>query len=125
MSITLTEDQLKHMMESAVAAAVGALQITTQAQGTASTSTRSTVKLAERPEIDLGCNEVQWAFFLDEWESYKRRTSLIDDLKFDELRASCTKELRKTLFDFVGSSTLATINETKKRQFRENCSCAS
>ena len=49
------------MMESAVTAAIGALQVTTQAQGTARTSTGSTVKRAERPEIDLGCNEVQWA----------------------------------------------------------------
>ena len=108
MSVTLTQDQLKQMMEDAVTAAVSALQVAAAAPSELS---RSTVKRAERPEIDLGSNEAQWAFFVDEWKCYKRRTSMKPDQVVDELRASCTKELRKTLFNFVGSSNLETVDE--------------
>ena len=109
MAVTLSQEQLKTMMENAVTAAVNALNLTTPAAE--ETTTRSTIKRAERPEIDLGANEAQWSFFLDEWKSYKRRTSIEESQLVDELRACCSKELRKTLFDFVGSATLETIQE--------------
>ena len=67
------------------------------------------VKREERPQIELGCNESQWSFFVDEWNSYKRRKKLSPGEEVDELRASYSKELRKTLFDFVGSANLQGI----------------
>ena len=70
------------------------------------------VKCPERPEVDLGFSETQWAFFIDEWDLYKRRASLKPEHLTDELRACCSKELRKTLFDLVGSSTLKSLGET-------------
>ena len=54
--------------------------------------------------VDLGSSETQWAFFLDEWGLYKRRASLKPEHLTDELRACCSMELRKTLFDLLGSS---------------------
>ena len=108
MSITLTPAELNEMMEKAVTAAVNAVNMGTTPHETTS---RPILKRAERPEIDLGSNEAQWAFFNEEWKSYKRRTAMDEDHVVDELRACCTKELRKTLFDFVGSSTLETMDE--------------
>ena len=68
------------------------------------------VKAPERPPVDLGSSETQWAFFLDEWGLYKRRASLKPEHLTDELRACCSMELRKTLFDLLGSS-LQTLDE--------------
>ena len=68
------------------------------------------VKAPERPQIDLGSSETQWAFFNDEWELYKRRASLKPENLTDELRACCSLELRKTLFDLLGS-TLKSLDE--------------
>ena len=67
--------------------------------------------IRDSPEIDLGYSETQWAFFLDEWQVYKRRAALKEENLTDELRASCSKDLRKTLFDFVGSAALANLTE--------------
>ena len=106
--VTLTREQLKEMMETAVSAALNAFNI----QPHDDVVERTKIKAAERPEIDIGCNENHWAFFLEEWKSYKRRTSLKPTQIVDELRACCTKELRKTLFDFVGGTTLENITET-------------
>lgn len=105
MSINITEEQLQNLIKAAVSAAAGV------SGGNASGTDRPRVKNPERPEIDLGYSETQWAFFLDEWQVYKRRAALKNENLTDELRASCSKDLRKTLFDFVGSATLATLTE--------------
>ena len=106
---TLTDAQLQAIMQAAITA-VNADQATT--------TNRPRVKNPERPEIDLGCSETQWAFFVDEWAMYKRRTSLLDTQLKDELRGCCSKDLRVTLFNSLGSATLTTITEAgllKKR----------
>ena len=101
---TLTNEQLQAIMQAAITA-VNADQATT------ATTNRPRVKNPERPEIDLGCSETQWAFFVDEWAMYKRRTSLMDTQLKDELRGCCSKDLRVTLFNSLGSATLTTITE--------------
>ena len=106
MSIVITAEQLQNAIQGAVSAALTATQDSNRESGTR-------VKHAERPEIDVGCSESQWSFFMDEWKSYKRRTALSDAKVVDELRASCTKELRKVLFDLVGGPTLETISENE------------
>ena len=104
MSLNLTQEQLQNLIQAAVTAAVGV-------SGNAGGTDRPRVKNPERPEIDLGYSETQWAFFLDEWQVYKRRAALKEENLTDELRASCSKDLRKTLFDFVGSVALANLTE--------------
>ena len=110
MSIQLTPDQLKDIMQSAVTAALQAVQPDADAPSQAITP-RSNVKRPQRPEIDIGVNESQWSFFEDEWSCYKRRASLADTEIVDELRSTCTKELRKLLFDYLGSSGFEGITE--------------
>ena len=97
MSITITEEQLQNLLK----AAVGAVQQGANDDGNG--NERPRVKNPERPEIDLGYSETQWAFFLDKWDVYKRRAALKAEHLTDELHACCSKDLRKTLFDFVGS----------------------
>ena len=121
MSITITEEQLQNLLK----AAVGAVQQGANDDGNG--NDRPRVKNPERPEIDLGYSETQWAFFLDEWDVYKRRAALKAEHLTDELRACCSKDLRKTLFDFVGSSTLAKLSEQQlfRRGHREEQSSSS
>ena len=107
MAVSLTNEQLKTLMQDAVTAALGALQPSSEAER----PTQGKIKHAERPQIDVGCNEDQWEFFQHEWKSYKRRTSIKNTQLSDELSACCTKDLRKILFDFVGSAALDKITE--------------
>ena len=102
--MALTQDQLQNIMQAALAA------VQTQSQAV-TTENRPRLKPPERPEVDLGFSETQWAFFEDEWKLYKRRAALQPDQVKDELRACCSKELRKTLFDFVGSSVIDAFTE--------------
>ena len=44
---------------------------------------------------------------------YRRRASLQTSQVKDELRVCCSRELRKTLFDFVRSSTIEGFTEAE------------
>lgn len=67
-------------------------------------------KKPDRPVISLNMSEAQWSFFLDEWRIYKNQANIITDAQIvPELRSCCTIELRRSVFDFVGSSELETI----------------
>ena len=101
--MALTQDQLQNIMQAALTAV--------QAQSQAVNESRPRLKAPERPEVDLGFSETQWAFFEDEFKLYKRRAALQPDQVKDELRACCSKELRKTLFDFVASSVIDNFTE--------------
>ena len=70
------------------------------------------VKKPERPEIDLDASESQWAFFKNEWEIYKLRSGVTGSEATLELRAACTPQLRRALFDFLGQDTLAAVDES-------------
>ena len=73
---------------------------------------RISVKKPERPEIDLDASESQWAFFKNEWEIYKLRSGVTGSEATLELRAACTPQLRRALFDFLGQDTLAAVDES-------------
>ena len=71
----------------------------------------SNLKKPDRPEVDLGISDAQWSFFNNEWDIYKKRAGLEgDDLKL-ELRAACTVDLRRNLFDFIGEKGLSLCDE--------------
>jgi hypothetical protein len=55
-TVTLTPQQLQELLQGAIAGALGARP----------TAAPSNVKRPDRPDIDLGGNEGQWAFFFDE-----------------------------------------------------------
>ena len=98
--MAFTQQQLQDIMQAALTAVQQP-----------NNDTRPRVKAPERPDMDLGCSETTWAFFEDEWKLYKRRAALNAGQAKDELRACCSKELRKTLFDFIGASTIEGYTE--------------
>lgn len=71
-------------------------------------------KKPDRPTIDLESSESQWLFFLDEWSTYKHQSNLNGqpaETVVPELRSCCTLELRRALFDSIGSDRLSKITE--------------
>lgn len=105
-SFTLTSEELQDIVRSAVAGAV--TQVTTTlapSQPAPTQSAPAPSSLAQRPSrpsLDVSRNETHWAFFLNEWQLYKRRAQLpASDPQ--ELRACCSEELKMELFDFVGT----------------------
>ena len=123
--INVTPQQLQEIVQGAITGALAAQQHALAAQQQAPTSQQqanppshqlqqhANVKKPERPEIDLESNESQWAFFMYEWERYKRQAHLAATDVNDELKSACSAALRKELFDFVGPTTLDTLNEER------------
>ena len=95
-TIELTAERLNDIISGAITAAL------TANNSTATPSNGSNIKKPDRPSVDLDINDNQWSFFLDEWKLYKRRSNLQESDIVDELRSSCTTELRKALFDYLG-----------------------
>ena len=108
--MAFSADELQNILQGAMTAVLQAQPAVPQATNE---EVRPRVKAPERPEVDLGYSETQWAFFEDEWKLYKRRASLQPNQMNDELRSCCSVELRRTLFDFVGSSALENFTETE------------
>ena len=72
---------------------------------------RPSVRKPERPKIDIESSESQWAFFLDEWDTYKHRAGISGPDTTLELRATCSTTLRRSLFDFMGKDTLGSADK--------------
>ena len=98
--VVLSQEQFQQLLHSITA------------QKTEQDNPRPYLKKPNPPTIGLSSNENQWAFFIDEWDEYKRRCKLDtpEDVR-SELRAACSEDLRRELFDFVGGPTLKTIGE--------------
>ena len=105
--ITLTPEQLSNIIQTAIQGALAAHVQPAQAK------VHCTTKKPDRPKIDLDSNENQWQYFKHEWNEYKKKVGLTDDDEqiTSELRICCSTELRQKLFDFIGGTTLETLNE--------------
>ena len=79
--MAFTAQQLQDIMQ----AAITAVQAQSQATQATNDENRPRLKAPERPEVDLGYSETQWAFFDDEWKLYKRRAALQIHQVNDEL----------------------------------------
>ena len=75
-------------------------------------SNKTSLQHPERPRIDLNSTESKWAFFKSEWALYKRRANLTNSCP-EELRACCSEELRHELFNYIGPTTIDTLDEGK------------
>ena len=69
----------------------------------------SSVKKPDRPKIDLAVetSEAEWALFCSEWDIYKTRSGIKNEEITLELRAACTTELRRALYNFIGQAKLS------------------
>ena len=69
-------------------------------------------KKPDRPVINADIDDREWALFLDTWSRYKGWIGVTDASKIRmELRAACSTEVNKMLFEFVGPATLDECTE--------------
>ena len=74
--------------------------------------TAGQTKKPDRPVVNAGINDREWALFLDTWARYKQMANVTDtDMLRMELRAACSDDVNKMLFEFVGAATLDRCNE--------------
>ena len=72
----------------------------------------SHTKKPDRPTVESGMNDREWALFDDSWGRYKKMANITDlETIRMELRAACSTDVNKMLFEFVGSETLDTSTE--------------
>ena len=74
-----------------------------------------------RPTVDTEMDDTAWAVFLDSWKRFKRLAEIDDtDMSvIDELRETCSTEVNRLMYDFVGSDELnsPTLSENKLLEF--------
>ena len=68
----------------------------------------------KRPSIESNMSDTDWAIFEDAWNRYKQMAKLseVDDINL-ELRAACSDEVNKLLFEYVGPDELNKANVTE------------
>ena len=73
-------------------------------------------KRPERPTISANIDDREWAIFADHWARYKRMCKLedtdVENIRL-ELRACCTSDVNKHLFEYVGRTKLDACDETQ------------
>lgn len=74
-------------------------------------------KRPDRPIIEAGIDDREWALFQDTWGRYKKMIGVVStapgyaETIRNELRSSCTPAVNKMLFEFFGATTLDTCSE--------------
>ena len=71
-------------------------------------------KRQDRPVVDRDIDDREWAHFEDKWGRYKKMCGLkdtdVESIRL-ELRAACSSEVDKLLFEYVGSAALDECSE--------------
>ena len=69
-------------------------------------------KHPDRPLINANIDDREWELLKDTWNRYKMMTGIqgLDEIR-NELRASCSEDVNKFLFEFVGAEALNTATE--------------
>ena len=70
------------------------------------------MKRPDRPVIEGNWSDSDWTLFLDTWRRCKVIAGLSQEEEiYSELRAACSSDVNKLLFDFVGLTILDTAKE--------------
>ena len=73
-------------------------------------------KKPDRPTIDRDLDDREWALLMDKWGRYKTMCNIkptdVETIRL-ELRAACTDDVDKLLFEFVGASVLDGCTEAQ------------
>ena len=86
------------------------------AQPTAGAAESSTYrsKKPDRPTVNVDIDEREWALFIDAWGMYKKMCHLaptqVESIRL-ELRAACSSDVNRMLFEYVGATTLDASTE--------------
>ena len=72
----------------------------------------SSVKKPDRPRVDPESTDNDWAIFVDSWNRYKSmaRLTQLSEIR-NELRAACSPEIEKLLFNLIGPAALNNASE--------------
>ena len=66
----------------------------------------------DRPVINAGIDDREWSLFEDTWSRYKRMVGITDvETIRMELRASCSADVNRMLFEFIGPTVLDACSE--------------
>ena len=88
----------------------------TGGEGPSSQTTRYSAKKPDRPVVNASIDARDWALFVDGWTRYKQMCRLkdddVDNIRL-ELRACCSSEVNKLLFEYVGSTKLTACSEAE------------
>ena len=91
---------------------------TTGAAGTTTTQPRAKTKAPDRPVVDTNTGEREWELFKDSWNRYKTMTAITDqDIIRMELRAACSPDVNRLLFEYIGADDLSTAVEGDLLQY--------
>jgi hypothetical protein len=75
-------------------------------------NTGTKAKRPDRPIINAGIDDREWALFLDTWARYKLMIGATELTMIRmELRAACSSDVNKMLFEFVGPDILNACTE--------------
>ena len=98
--LTLVKDQMTLMKEQ-------------QERNIAATGPSTTkAKRPDRPVINAGIDDREWTLFLDTWSRYKHMIGATELVTIRmELRAACSADVNKMLFEFVGPEVLNECSE--------------
>ena len=81
-----------------------------------------------RPIIEEGVDDFGWQLFLDRWARYKLNAQLTEQKQIClELRTSCSPEIDRLLFEFIGAGDLnsPTLTEEKLLEYIKSVSVRS
>ena len=83
-----------------------------QQQNNVPVNARPKTKAPDRPIVNINTDEREWELFKDSWNRYKAMTRITDqNILRMELRESCSQEVNKLLFEYIGSDVLDTASE--------------
>ena len=69
-------------------------------------------KAPDRPVINTDTDAREWELFKDSWSRYKSMTAITDpNFVRMELRAACSQDVNRLLFEYVGSESLNVASE--------------
>ena len=113
MSLLHTENtRLREAADAAAIAAPSTPAPTTNASDGTVTSTPYRSKRPDRPVINAALDDREWALFEDTWVRYKTMINVTDVAAIRmELRAACSDDVNRLLFEFVGSEILDACTE--------------
>ena len=74
--------------------------------------TQYKAKKPDRPTVNGGIDDREWALFIDSWTRYKTMVNVTELASIRmELRAACSDDVNKLLFEYVGSTVLDVCTE--------------
>ena len=79
---------------------------------------RPKTKSPDRPVINADTDEQEWELFKDSWNRYKTMTAVtnVNMLRL-ELRAACSQDVNRLLFEYIGADALNTADENELLDF--------